>query len=127
MGDQAGRLILHTTDSARPRIEIALAVRHVQRIRVLPARLRLAGSPGGNVFRGRLWLDDLEGKNIVIDSIESSDAGLECQWEHDGRQKHVVDVRFDASRGVAEKPLKLHIRIKDPLVCLLDVDVSLPS
>jgi hypothetical protein len=127
VGEEAGRLIIHTTDPERPRIEIALVVHRVQRIRVLPAQLRLATKSGERLLRGRLWLDDAEGKQIDIESVTTSDTSLTCEWERGGRVKHVLEVTSDGSPSAAGRPLKLRIRTKEPVACVLDVDVLLPS
>jgi hypothetical protein len=120
----AGVVTLETTDPARPSLQVGVNVEQVQRVRVLPERLRLAPAAAGRVPKGKVYIDDREGELVEIESVTPSEECLRCGFSPKASPRHVLDFELFESVGrPAARPLRVCVSIRKPVRERLWIDV----
>lgn len=98
IGNRSGAIVLHTTDPAHPHLSIPVTVRRVPRIRVMPDVVTLRLQEDGT-YRGKVYLDDIEGHEIGLESAVPSHGSLQCSWDKHAKARQLLTVEFTPRLG----------------------------
>ena len=77
-GEYAETILLHTDDPDRQTILVRAAIHQVSRFRVAPSVLHLTAAPGSADAVGTVFVDDIEGDAVEIESLAPSEDAIHC-------------------------------------------------
>lgn len=116
VGTHSGVVTLTTDDPSRATINIPLLVHQSPRLRVSPSTIHLPKGEGGCQV-ARLFIRDVSGEPVLIESATPSDGCLECAVEAASSAGIcVLVIRYHEERAkTANKPLSVRITVAKPV------------
>lgn len=107
-------ILLRTNDPERPELRLLVDLRQARRIRVAPEVVRLRGAPGRDPT-GKVYLEDVEGEALEIQSVTASHPSIRHSVRQDGSSRRIIDVSLPEGK---ERPknadFSLRVLIQKP-------------
>jgi len=117
VGNNLESITLLTNDPEHKGISIPVLVERVGRIRVSPAKLSLRPTDKVGVQMGKVFVDDREGGEIEIDSVELPSPALEWNGNPNFPGSKVFQVTLDENKlsSTPTGALRIKLRFKKPI------------
>jgi hypothetical protein len=128
-GNFSESILLSTTDPGRKTIGVKVSLEQTHRIRIAPENLHLKAEPAqSGIYNGRIFINDTAGQSVEIDSITTTDGGLQCQLERQKTASRVINITANRQRMKnAGGPHKIHVLLTSPVKEERSVTVFLGS
>jgi hypothetical protein len=126
-GTSSESIVLHTNDPDRKVIVIPARLEQVNRLRITPETLYIAGIiPGENGLRtGVIFLSDRNGDPVHLEAVRSPHEGLKCKI-HPHQAGAKIEIQLDQQLLSKDRDeFTIQILVKKPVVQVLPVKVVL--
>lgn len=107
-------ITVRTNDPQWPELHLPVDLRQARRIRIAPEVVRLRTVPGGEAT-GQVYLEDVEGEGIDIESVMASHPAVHHAVRAEGPSRRILEVRLPQGK---ERPsaadLSVRVLIRKP-------------
>jgi hypothetical protein len=113
--DQRESVTLHTSDPDRPEVVVQVILKQVHRVRLSSGVLVIVGGNDTMSPSGEIYLDDTEGEDVTVGTVNPSHPCLRCEIDQNGAQRPRLRVFYDrALHKLGEGPLAFSLEIRSP-------------